>query len=88
MVIRSRMFKNKTDEFILQQKQLIYNLNNEVESLKFTKNKLLFKNEKLKIRVDKISKNRGKVEFGIKICELCNLEYVEDTNMNWSCKSH
>ena len=40
------------------------------------------------MRIDKITKNRGKVEFGIKVCELCNQEFTESTNMNWSCKSH
>jgi hypothetical protein len=40
------------------------------------------------LRIQKFKQKKGKFDFGLKICELCSLEYNEKENFKWSCRSH
>lgn len=44
--------------------------------------------EKMKFRIIKLKSRKGKVDMGIKMCKICNKEFHEKENFNWSCRSH
>ena len=44
--------------------------------------------EKMKFRIVKLKNRKGKVDLGIKMCRICNKEFHEKENFNWSCRSH
>ena len=44
--------------------------------------------EKMKFRIKKLKNRKGKVDLAIKMCRICNKEFHEKENFNWSCRSH
>jgi hypothetical protein len=43
---------------------------------------------KLKTRLKRISKQVGKVDVSVKMCNNCGTEFNEKDNYNWSCLTH
>ena len=44
--------------------------------------------DKMKFRIVKLKNRKGKVDLGIKMCRICNKEFHEKENFNWSCRTH
>lgn len=45
-------------------------------------------NIKLKQRLQKLKSKKGRVDVGLKTCKKCNMEYRENENFKWSCRTH
>lgn len=62
-------------------------INEKIECMKREK-EMAAEREKMKFRIIKLKQRKGKIDLGIKICKICNKEYNEKENFNWSCRSH